>query len=187
MEQKQEEILWIRQACDGSHKAFRNIYEHYKGIFFIVCLRYASSREEAEDFLQESFVLIYNKLQQFDASKGLFEAWARRIVINVCLGHIRKNKSYTLHVSSVDHVDTPDQESILSSLELKDLFDLITMLPFGYRTIFNMYVIDGFTHKEIAERLAISEGTSKSQLSKARGQLQEFIAKKNSVATKSYG
>jgi len=187
VKQNQEEILWIRQACDGSHKAFRNIYQHYKGIFFIVCLRYANSREEAEDFLQESFVLIYNKLRQFDASKGLFESWARRIVINVCLGHIRKNKSYTLHVSGVDQIDTPDQEKILSGLGLNELFELITMLPFGYRTIFNMYVIDGFTHKEIAERLAISEGTSKSQLSKARAQLQEFIAKKNSIAIKSYG
>ena len=182
---KMEENLLIEKASKGNQEAFRQLYEKYKRSLFVVCLRYASGRVEAEDFLQESFINIYKGLKQFDPSRGIFEFWARRITINVCLEKIRKQSLFTVSLGGHDTEEvSPDA---LSDLSLKELLELINELPFGYKTVFNMYVIDGYSHKEIASHLNISVNTSKTQLMKARQNLKSAFIKKNNVVKVSHG
>jgi len=180
-----EENLLILKAAKGNEKAFRQLYENYKHSLFIVCLRYAKGKTEAEDFLQEAFINIYKGLNQFDASRGIFEFWARRITINVCLEKIRKQSLFTVSLGGHDSEEvSPDA---LSELSLKELLELINELPFGYKTVFNMYVIDGYSHKEIANHLNISINTSKTQLMKARHYLKSAFLKKNNLVKTSHG
>lgn len=138
-------------------------------------------KEDAEDLLQESYIQIFNKLSQFDIRRGEFKDWSKKIVINTCLQHLRKKSI----VESVDNIiDFTSSSSIdstaIDQLNLKELISLITKLPRGYRTVFNLYVIDGFSHKEIAEQLGITENTSKTQLSKARKMLQSLVIRNES-------
>ncbi|TVR78378.1 MAG: sigma-70 family RNA polymerase sigma factor [Saprospirales bacterium] len=176
----------IEEILSGKDHTFKVLYDRYKHSLFVLCLRYTKDRSTAEDYLQETFVKIYSKLKQYDPEKGLFEFWARRIAINVCLEDIRKNSLYTVSLSVVEHEEA-DQVDVLSHLSTKEMLELIQNMPVGYKTVFNLYVIDGFSHKEIAERLEIAIGTSKSQLLKARKYLQGMIAKKNDVYNASHG
>lgn len=180
-----DENQLIKKAAGGSEEAFRQLYEKYKRTLFIVCLRYAKGRVDAEDFLQESFINIYKGLEQFDPSKGIFEFWARRITINVCLEKIRKQSLFTVSLGGHDTEEVnPDA---LSELSLKELLELINELPFGYKTVFNMYVIDGYSHKEIANHLNISISTSKTQLMKARQYLKTAFVRKSNIVKISHG
>ena len=174
MSQRNTHNEWIRNALKGDQKSFRKIYDYYKHSLFLVCLRYAKDRNIAQDYLQDAFVRIFKNLNQFDTSKGAFESWAKRITVNACLADIRKNTLYAVNISVADYVES-DEVDILSELSLKEMLALIQELPFGYRTVFNMYVIDGFSHKEIAAELDVSISTSKSQLMKARNLLQKKI------------
>lgn len=144
----------------------------------LTCLRYCKSKEEAQDLVQESFIKIFKSLHQYDQTKAQFSTWSNRVVINVCLQHIRKKNVLN---DSEDIIDIGNNLKIdptaIDHLKLKDLTKLILNLPNGYRTVFNMYVIDGFTHKEIAEKLGVSISTSKSQLMKARKMLQILLKK----------
>jgi RNA polymerase sigma-70 factor (ECF subfamily) len=132
---------------------------------------------EAEDFLQEGFIKIYKDLNQFSANKGAFKSWAYRVVINVCLQKIRAKKSNLVALDSaeVSNLNLGDHDSIIESLSLQELTKLIQTLPEGYRLVFNMFVIDGYSHKDIAEALNVSESTSKTQLLKAKRKLQQEI------------
>ncbi len=140
----------------------------------MVCLRYGKDRSTAQDYLQDAFVNIFKNLKQFDTTKGAFEAWAKRITVNVCLADIRKNTLYSVNITGAEHIESNDV-SALSQLSLQEMLVHIQQLPYGYRTVFNMYVIDGFSHKEIAAELNVSISTSKSQLMKARNLLQKKI------------
>lgn len=176
----------VEEIISGTDKSFKVLYDRYKHNLFVLCMRYAKDRSTAEDYLQETFVKIYSKLEQYDPEKGLFEFWARRIAINVCLEDIRKNSLYTVSLTAAEYEET-DQTDALSDLTTKEMLELIQLMPGGYKTVFNLYVIDGFSHKEIAERLGIAVGTSKSQLLKARKYLQGMILKKNDVLNASHG
>jgi len=180
------ELKLIEDVKAGSQTAFSHLYDKYKHILFVLCLRYAKDRSTAEDYLQDTFVKIYKNINQYDPDKGLFEFWARRIAINICLEDIRKKKLYTLSISRADNVEYKYSDA-LSQMSTKEMLDLIQTMPYGYKTVFNLYVIDGFSHKEIAERLGIAVGTSKSQLLKARKYLQRLIIEKAKILKSNHG
>ena len=174
MDKKRLHNQLIENALQGNQQAFRKLYEMYKHSLFMVCLRYGKDRSTAQDYLQDAFVNIFKNLKQFDTTKGAFEAWAKRITVNVCLADIRKNTLYSVNITGAEHIESNDV-SALSQLSLQEMLVHIQQLPYGYRTVFNMYVIDGFSHKEIAAELNVSISTSKSQLMKARNLLQKKI------------
>ena len=129
---------------------------------------------EAEDVLVTSFMKIFDKIEQFK-HEGCFEGWVRRIVVNEALTCLRRNRSMYLE-TELEKVDQdPNYKSLSDHLEAEDLINMVNDLPAGYRIVFNMYAIDGYSHKEIAESLGISESTSKSQLSRARTYLQKVL------------
>lgn len=145
------------------------------------------NRYDAEDLLQESYINIYKDLKSFDINKGTFNTWSTRVIVNTCLQQLRKNKS-TFDIVDIQEINTDIEVSpeIVEQMNLKDLTMEISGLPDGYRTVFNMYVIDGFSHKEIAEKLNISVGTSKSQLMRAKQSLKKKFTSNNYASTGTY-
>jgi len=152
----------------------KKLYDQYSGKMFAVCLRYTHTREDAEDALQEAFVRIFDNLPKF-RFEGSFEGWMRRITVHTVLRFIQKKTplQFAEDTATIKVADT--QENVLEQLNEKDLLKLITTLPPGYRVVFNMYVIEGYSHAEIGDALGISEGTSRSQFSRSRKHLQHLI------------
>ena len=152
----------------------QELYNRFAPRMYGVCLRYASNAEEAEDILQEGFIKIFNKINSYRGD-GSFEGWIRRIFVNTAIEHFRK-KTYLQPITETEENTVEGKYlSVLDSLAEKDIIQLIQQLSPGYRTVFNMYVVEGYTHKQIAEMLGISEGTSKSQLSRAKLILQDLV------------
>ena len=173
MEHKEQDILIINKILHGDRLAFKELYNKYSKFYLLTCLRYVKTKEDAEDLVQESFVKIYKDLHQYDASKSAFLSWSKRVVINTCLMFLRKKSVFNFMdniVEMTNRFQMPSQA--VENLNLQDLTRSIQALPKGYRTVFNMHVIDGYTHAEIADKLNISESTSKSQLFKAKKQLR---------------
>jgi RNA polymerase sigma-70 factor (ECF subfamily) len=168
----------IEGCLKGDPQAQRGLYEQYKVPLFRLCLRYASSREEAEDMLQEGFLKVFADLGQY-RGEGALGGWMRRVVLNVALQHLRRQKQWpaTTDLEELPEIADGSAEQMFSQLRAKALLGLIQQLPPGYRTVFNLYVIEGYTHREIAEMLSISENTSKSQLSKAKALLRRVLEK----------
>jgi RNA polymerase sigma factor (sigma-70 family) len=164
----------IEGCLRGDRKLQQALYERYAPKMYGVCLRYAGNAEEAEDILQEGFIKVFNKIGSF-RREGSLEGWIRRIFVNTAIEHYRK-KTYLQPITDYEE-DTVEGNylSVLDSLAEKDIVQLVQQLSPGYRTVFNMYVIEGYTHKQIAESLGISEGTSKSQLSRAKLILQDLV------------
>jgi RNA polymerase sigma-70 factor (ECF subfamily) len=152
------------------------LYKRFAPKMYGVCLRYASNAEEAEDILQEGFIKVFNKIGSF-RKEGSFEGWIRRIFVNTAIEQFRK-KVYLQPLTEAEE-DTMEGKylSVLDRLSEKDIIQLVQQLSPGYRTVFNMYVVEGYTHRQIAELLGISEGTSKSQLSRAKMILQDLVRK----------
>lgn len=169
----------ILEVLGGKKSSFDVLYGKYKKMIFLVCLRYAKNRQEAEDFLQDSFIQIFRNLNKYDASKGPFEPWIKKLAVNICLQHLRKSSFKFLISNLSDIMYIPDNSgfNVLDDLSLQELTKTIQKLPAGYRTVFNLFVLDGFSHKEIADVLEISENTSKTQLFKARKFLQRILLK----------
>lgn len=181
-----ETIKLVKAAIKGDQLAYQGLYQRYKKSLFLVCLRYAKDRSIAEDYLQDTFINIFKNLSQFDELKGAFESWAKRIAINVCLADIRKNSLYLVNISGAEQLAS-FEVGILSELSLQEMLTLIQSLPYGYKTIFNMYVIDGFSHKEISAELNISISTSKTQLMKARNMLKQKIEENQNFFKEQHG
>jgi RNA polymerase sigma-70 factor (ECF subfamily) len=157
------------------------LFEQYAGKFMTVCQRYANDTMEAEDMLQEGFVRIFNNIQQFKF-EGSFEGWMRRIVVNVALKHLQKKKIQFAEIKE-NNSDTPSlQAYAYSHLGEEELMKLINQLPAGYRIVFNLTVIEGYSHEEIAKLLNIQASTSRSQLVKARKMLQQQILQLQKIA-----
>jgi len=173
---KTEHIL-ITACQNGDARAQRQLYQTYKAKLFGVCLRYANSREEAEDLLQEGFVKIFTDLYQYQPI-GSFSGWMRKVVVNVALQHIRKKKNL-FPVVSLDLVSEKykPEEELFVKYRAETIIRMIQQLPEGYRAVFNLYVLEGYTHKEIGEYLNISSGTSKSQLARAKSTLRSMLEK----------
>ncbi len=152
----------------------QELYQRFAPKMYAVCLRYAGNTEEAEDILQEGFIKIFNKIGSF-RGEGSFEGWIRRIFVNTAIEQFRK-KNYLKPLTEVEENTVEGKYlSVLDTLAEKDIIQLVQQLSPGYRTVFNMYVIEGYTHKQISEILGISEGTSKSQLSRAKLILQDLV------------
>lgn len=164
----------IKGCLENDAVCQKKLYDQFAGTMYAICLRYASHQEEAKDFLQEGFLKIFRSLSSF-SFKGSFEGWMKRIFVNTALEEIRKKGRLILQ-EEPDHSDLITSEStVTQNLTLQHLLRVIQTLPDGYRTVFNLYVIDGFQHNEIAAMLGISESTSKTQLRKARLALQEKL------------
>lgn len=140
-----------------------------------ICRRYVKNSMQAEDVLVSAFTKVFEKIGQFKG-EGSFEGWIRRIIINEALTSLRKSRAMMIETDLQQAEREPDYDGLSDHLEAEDLLRLIERLPPGYRVVFNMYAIDGFSHKEIADHLGISENTSKSQLSRARTYLQKSLA-----------
>lgn len=162
----------IREAILGNNKAFKKIFDTFLPKMRPVALRYVHTVFEADDVLQESFVKIYQHLKNFK-HEGSFEGWIRRIVVNTALNHYKKNnKYYAFEKIEAVHEDQVQADEEIAGLEPLQLLGFIQELPPGYKMVFNLYVLDDLSHKEIAELLDISEGTSRSQYSKAKNMLK---------------
>lgn len=185
----QSDIKLIESILSGNQHSFRELYNRYKREFLLVCMRYSTCKSEAEDYLQEGFIKIYKDLDKFNPLRGAFKPWAYRVVINTCLQKIRskKTKLLNLDINSDPSMDLGHNAGIIEQLSLQELTELIQDLPQGYRTVFNMYIIDGFSHKEIASSLSISESTSKTQLFKAKKHLQQSVVELYKVEANQYG
>ncbi|MFN8284208.1 MAG: RNA polymerase sigma factor [Chitinophagales bacterium] len=170
----------IEGCIDNRRDAQYQLYNLLAGKMFAVCLRYAKNREAAEDLLQEGFVKVFNNIGKF-RNEGSFEGWVRRIIVNTAVEHYRKStKMYSIVNVEDVNMEIP-WEDTGDVLQLEDLTNMINKLSHGYRTIFNMYVVEGYSHKEISEMLEISEGTSKSQLARARYILIDMVKKSEIV------
>ncbi len=165
----------LTECLKGNPDAQKALYEKYKVPLFRVCLRYAKDRPEAEDMLQDGFVKIFTDLHQYNGN-GAFGGWLRRVVVNVALQHIRKYKKFENTVELDQLPEVPyTNEIATSNLNAQALTKMIQQLPTGYRTVFNLYVVEGYTHQEIAELIGVNINTSKSQLSKAKASLRALI------------
>jgi len=166
----------INGCIDGNRRMQEELYRRFSPRMYAVCLRYASSSEEAEDILQEGFIKIFKKLGSY-RGEGSFEGWIRRIFVNTAIEHFRRRRYLQPVTEKEENTVEGKYLSVLDSLAEKDIMELIRQLSPGYRTVFNMYVVEGYTHKEIGDMLGISEGTSKSQLSRAKVILQDMVKK----------
>jgi len=161
---------------EGNRRMQEELYKRFSPRMYAVCLRYAGNAEEAEDILQEGFIKVFKKLNSF-RSEGSFEGWVRRIFVNTAIEHFRKKRYLQPVTEKEENTIEGKYFSVLDELAEKDILALVQELSPGYRTVFNMYVVEGYTHKEIADMLNISEGTSKSQLSRAKVILQDMVKK----------
>lgn len=171
----------IEGCKKGNRQSFESLYKKYAGRLLAIAMRYSFTTFEAEDILQEAFIKIFNSIKSYEY-KGSFEGWLKRIVVTTAINHYHKNKikqSQTdLYYTEEEGEDVVD---IISKMSTDELLEIIQTLPDGYRMIFNMYVIEGYTHKEISELLSISEGTSKSQLAKGRVLLKSKLLQKGII------
>jgi RNA polymerase sigma-70 factor (ECF subfamily) len=171
----------IDRCLQLNDKAQEELYNLYSSKMMGIVLRYVKSYEEAQDVMQDGFIKVFEKLNTF-TKEGSFEGWVRRIIVNTALDYLRRIKNEKFHVD-VDEVNylLADQTVILESIAADDLLKIIQTLPVGYQTVFNLYAIEGFTHKEIGEQLGVSENTSKSQYSRARSFLQKKLEEINTI------
>jgi RNA polymerase sigma factor (sigma-70 family) len=170
----------LLSAClDGDEQAQRRFYERFAPKMYAVCLRYAPDNGTAEDYLQESFIRIFAQLKSYRGD-GSLEGWIRRVVVNTCLTFLRKT-DIIKHSIEIDHITqySDDDANISDKIHAAELLDHIRALPPGFRTVFNLYAIEGYSHKEIGVLLRISEGTSKSQYARARLWLQQRLIKQS--------
>jgi RNA polymerase sigma-70 factor (ECF subfamily) len=161
--------------------AQRELYNRYSPKMLAVCYRFAHNREDAEDMLQEGFIKVFSQIHTFQ-NKGAFEGWIRRIIVHTCINNLKKNKRFNervdiLHASSLQ----VREESVPSIVQAKQIVDCIRILPIGYRTVLNLYAIEGYSHKEIGSMLDIEESTSRSQYTRAKQMLEEILVKKNII------
>lgn len=175
------------KGCIRENIVFQEkLYLMYCGKMMGVCLRYLTSREEAEDVLQEGFIKVFDKIGSF-RQDGPIEAWIRRIMVNTAINQLNRNKwqKHTEDIDKVSEYDGHGHDSISENINAKDLLKIIEKLPSGYRTVFNMFAIEGYGHKEIAEMLEISESTSKTQYMKARKYIIHLLEQMNPYHEKS--
>ena len=165
----------VLKACIAGRRSSQELlYQFFAPRMFGICMRYAHDLPTAEDLLQEGFIKVFNKLDMY-RYEGSFEGWMKRIFINTAIEHYRKASSKRFFVEIEQARDLSLANTALDDLATQDLLKVVQKLPHGYRTVFNLYAIEGYNHKEIGQLLGISEGTSKSQLARARATLRKNI------------
>ncbi len=167
----------IEGCRKGNRASQKALYERYCRKMLVVCMRYSKTTAEAEDILQEGFVKVFNGLKQFRQESKL-ETWITRIMVNTAL-NVQRRKLYLYPMVDVEDVTLPDVELSVSGINFRQLLEMIQTLPHGCQIVFNLFAIEGFSHKEIAEQLGISEGTSKSQFARARSLMQAKLSKES--------
>lgn len=172
-----DDATLVKECVIGNPRAQRALFDKYASKMLGVCMRYAKDTEQAEDILQDGFVKVFFKLKDFK-SEGSLEGWVRRVMVNTALDQIRKNGKMLGDVSTDDVAyKLENNDPIVETLMAEDLMKMIKSMPDGYKVVFNMFAIEGYSHAEIAETLGITESTSKSQYSRARAYLRERIEK----------
>lgn len=167
----------IRECQKKSAKAFDQLYSNYASLVFGICLRYTKDKAEAEDLMQECFIKILNKINDYEF-KGSFEGWLRRLTVNNALNFLKSKKSFAYEDVGEYEISSGDSgNDVLSQMSAQEIIEIINKLPTGYRTVFNLHVIEGYKHTEIAEMLEISDITCRTQYKKAREALVELINK----------
>lgn len=170
-----QEAQLVKALRKEDPKAQRQLYDKYSTRMLALCFRYVCDDMAAEDVMVEGFLKVFEKIGQF-SGEGSFEGWIRRIMVNEALGYLRKQKRILEDNISDEANSIPDYTQADQNLEVEELLALIEALPVGYRTVFNMYAIEGYAHMEIAQMLGITESTSKSQLHRARALLQKMVS-----------
>src|SRR5262247_4519084 len=175
-----EEVL-LHGCLNKDPLAQKELYQKYSSKMLSVCYRFAHNREDAEDMLQEGFIKVFSQIHTFQ-NKGAFEGWIRRIIVHTCINHLKKNKKFN---ESVDIIHATSlqvrEESVPSIVQAKQVVECIRLLPIGYRTVLNLYAIEGYSHKEIGEMLDIEESTSRSQYTRAKQMLEDILVKKKII------
>jgi RNA polymerase sigma-70 factor (ECF subfamily) len=166
----------VKKCLEKDPLAQKQLFESFSRKMMGVCLRYTKDAEEAQDVLQIGFVKVFEKLHLFN-NEGSLEGWIRKVLVNCALDQIRKNKKFddNVDLSKVDFQMASENENVLEHLSANDLLKIIQAMPTGFRNVFNLYAIEGYSHQEIADQLNISINTSKSQYSRARVYLQKII------------
>lgn len=158
--------------------AQRELYNRYSPKMLAVCYRFAHNREDAEDMLQEGFIKVFLQIHTFE-NRGAFEGWIRRIIVHTCINILKKNKKFN---ESVDIIHATSiqirEESVPAIIQAKQVVECIRLLPIGYRTVLNLYAIEGYSHREISNMLEIEESTSRSQYTRAKAMLEEILVRK---------
>jgi len=174
----------IKGCIDGKNRAQHELYSLFADEMFAVCLYYSTDHALAEDTLHEGFIKVFQNIKGFKG-EGSLKGWVRRIMINTALEKFRKKSPlYVLDGDNYDDVEDIDRESVISNISADDLMNLIQELTPQYRMVFNLYALEGYSHKEIAEKLGISEGTSKSNLARARSVLQKKVKEHFYISSK---
>lgn len=176
LKQYPDEEKLIAACIKGNARAQRQLYEQYAPGMLGVCMRYTADYATSQDMLQDGFIKVFTKLESF-TGEGAFGGWVRRIFVTTCLEFLRQKNALdnAEDISEVVHIGIDGHEDVLDSLTAADLMECVAKLPSGYRTVFNMYAVEGYSHAEIAEELQISENTSRSQFMRARNMLQKFV------------
>jgi RNA polymerase sigma factor (sigma-70 family) len=172
-----EEIM-LSGCLKNDPAAQKELYQRYSPKMLAVCYRYAHHREDAEDMLQEGFIKVFAQIHTFQ-HKGALEGWIRRVVVHTCINILKKNKKFSESVDLI-HANTIQirEEAIPAVIQAKQIFECIRLLPIGYRTVLNLYAIEGYSHKEIAEMLDVEESTSRSQYTRARAMLEDILVRR---------
>ena len=171
----------LKGCLQNDPTAQRELYNRYSPKMLSVCYRFAHNREDAEDMLQEGFIKIFSQMHTF-GNRGAFEGWIRRIIVHTCINILKKNKKFN---ESVDIIHATGamvrEESVPSIVQAKQIVECIRMLPIGYRTVLNLYAIEGYSHREIGIMLDIEESTSRSQYTRAKAMLEEILVRKKII------
>jgi RNA polymerase sigma factor (sigma-70 family) len=175
-----EEVLL--QGCLHKNAASQQeFYNRYSPKMLSVCYRFAKNREDAEDMLQEGFIRIFSQIHQFQ-HKGALEGWIRKIIVHTCINLLKKNKKFSENVDIQYAQHLSVREEVVSAvIQAKQIIECIRMLPIGYRTVLNLFAIEGYNHKEIAEMLDIEESTSRSQYTRAKAMLEDILIRKRII------
>ena len=171
----------LKGCLQNDPTAQKELYNRYSPKMLSVCYRFAHNREDAEDMLQEGFIKIFSQMHTF-GNRGAFEGWIRRIIVHTCINILKKNKKFN---ESVDIIHATGavvrEESVPSIVQAKQIVECIRMLPIGYRTVLNLYAIEGYSHREIGTMLDIEESTSRSQYTRAKAMLEEILVRKKII------
>ncbi len=178
-------MVLIQGCQNGDRESQRLLYKHYYVYCMSICVRYAQSEEEAREILNDGFMKVFNKIDQYDPEKP-FKGWLRRIMINTAIDHFRSNKKHYYHADIEDGYDEVLEANAVDDMSYEEILLLVQKLTPMYRAVFSLYVIDGFSHEDIARELGISVGTSKSNLSKARANLKKMLVKTHKEVYEQY-
>ena len=171
----------LKGCLNNNPVAQRELYNKYSAKMLAVCYRYGHNREDAEDMLQEGFIKVFLQIHTFE-NRGAFEGWIRRIIVHTCINILKKNKKFN---ESVDIIYATGiqirEESVPAIVQAKQVVECIRLLPIGYRTVLNLYAVEGYSHREIADMLDIEESTSRSQYTRAKAMLEDILIRKRII------